>query len=610
MKKILIAALLLFGYSVHATIYYISPAGNDETGTGTITSPWKTLYKACNTVTGVGSIIHVNAGNYNEIRCSLAPGVSIEGEGTASYITSTSINTEWSEILLLYSAAEGTDGNQHISNVKFDGQMITYLGIKVIGRKNVSIHNCYITNYINRGVIFSGRTDNKNLPPAIYATGNSFYNNTVINCAEFDRIRNYGSGCLNIGGQQGIQIYNNTITQNSRAEGYNGWPIKGYLEGFIRGGRIYNNTLTKKPLANANGYYNWDFCIELFDEQGLEIDHNVIRDGGIDLNHQRKGNYAYSVYVHDNNLKLSTPSTFGESGVTLEFHTENAIVENNRMENYRNGIIFTPRPGDTVKSVTMKKNLMINVNGGYFIAMSNGDAGLVFDSIKVINNTMLGNPNNKPMYAVDFPYSGSGNFKNFYFQNNDCGYSYFFLRHGGSSALTNLTVTNNNFYGYSGITSYVGAAPSGYTYTGNKMVIPSYTGDYALQAGSLLINTGADGTNIGHTGGGGTVIEPPAPTPLTVTETSPSTVGVDPGDISITFNKNIASYTSVKLKKGTSTIACTVLVSNNQLLIVPKSSLALDAVYSIVVTGAKATDNSILSSYTLNILRVAKIYKQ
>ncbi|MGC4104449.1 T9SS type A sorting domain-containing protein [Ferruginibacter sp.] len=491
-----IFALLVFSFAfstaAFATTYYVSTTGNDATGTGTAANPWKTLYKACSAVTGVGNIIHVNAGTYNETQKSnLATGVSLEGDGVTSIITSTAINTEFSELLSLYSAAEGTDGNQQISNLKFDGQMITYQGIKVIGRKNVAIHDCYITNYINRGIIFSGRTDNTNNPPAVYATGNSFYNNTVINCSEYDHTRDYGAGCLNIGGQMGIQIYNNTITQNSRAEGYNGWPIKGYLNGFIRGGRIYNNTLTKKPLANGNGAYNWDFCIELFDEQGLEIDHNTIRDGGIDCNHQRKGNYAYSVWIHDNDLQLNTISSYGESAVTLEFHTENAIVENNKMTNYRNGIIFTPRPNDTVKNVSIQRNLMSNVNGGYYITMSNGDAGLVFDSIKIYNNTMIGNPSNKPMYAVDFPYTSSGGpFTHFDFINNNCGNATNFLRHGGSVPLNYFTVKNNNFYTYTSITSYVGAAPTNYTYTGNLMVTPTYGTNYTLVVGSPLIDAG------------------------------------------------------------------------------------------------------------------------
>ncbi|MGC4100503.1 PKD domain-containing protein [Ferruginibacter sp.] len=493
MKLILLAFSFLLAVTTNATTYYISPSGNDATGTGTITNPWKTLYKACNTVTGVGNIIHVTAGTYNETqRCNLAVGVSIEGEGTGSYITSTAINTEFAEVLSLYSAAEGTDGNQQISNLKFDGQMITYQGIKVIGRKNVAIHDCYITNYINRGIIFSGRTDNTNNPPTVYATGNSFYNNTVINCAEYDHSRDYGAGCLNIGGQMGIQIYNNTITQNSRPEGYNGWPIKGYLNGFIRGGRIYNNILTKKPLANGNGGYNWDFCIELFDESGLEIDHNTIRDGGIDCNHQRKGNYAYSVWIHDNDLQLNNLSGFGESAVTLEFHTEYAIVENNTMTNYRNGIIFTPRPNDTVKNVTIQKNLMSNINGGYFITMSNGDAGLVFDSIKILNNTMVGNLLNKPNFGVDFPYTSSGSFSHFDFKNNNEGNANNMLRHGGSVGLNGLAVTNNNFYGYTLITNFVGTQPSAYTYSSNLTVTPLYALLYTLLLGSPLIDAGVN----------------------------------------------------------------------------------------------------------------------
>src|SRR5436190_23959017 len=67
--------------------YYISPSGNDATGTGTATSPWKTLYKATSTVSTNNAVIHVNAGTYTEtMTCNLNPGVSIEGDGVSSVL--------------------------------------------------------------------------------------------------------------------------------------------------------------------------------------------------------------------------------------------------------------------------------------------------------------------------------------------------------------------------------------------------------------------------------------------------------------------------------------------------------------------------------------------
>ncbi|MCE5345231.1 MAG: hypothetical protein LLG13_02920, partial [Bacteroidales bacterium] len=63
MRKALLLLVLLVSLTSQAqTTYFISPDGNDATGTGTSANPWKTLYKACGSVTTSGSIIHVNAG--------------------------------------------------------------------------------------------------------------------------------------------------------------------------------------------------------------------------------------------------------------------------------------------------------------------------------------------------------------------------------------------------------------------------------------------------------------------------------------------------------------------------------------------------------------------
>src|SRR5436190_24281950 len=57
--------------------YYVSTTGSDA-GTGSSTSPWKTLAKATSAVTAAGSIIHVNAGTYTEtVKSNLAKAVSI-----------------------------------------------------------------------------------------------------------------------------------------------------------------------------------------------------------------------------------------------------------------------------------------------------------------------------------------------------------------------------------------------------------------------------------------------------------------------------------------------------------------------------------------------------
>ena len=147
MKLLYTLFFFIIFHSSFATTYYISPNGSDD-GNGTISSPWKTLYRATNAVTIPESIIHINAGIYLEIlQSKLAVGVSIEGEGNNSILKST-ITADWQEMLSLVSDSEGTNGNQHISNLQFDGQSLsTYLAIRISGRSNVEVHHVTIINF-------------------------------------------------------------------------------------------------------------------------------------------------------------------------------------------------------------------------------------------------------------------------------------------------------------------------------------------------------------------------------------------------------------------------------------------------------------------------------
>jgi len=145
------------------------------------------------------------------------------------------------------------------------------------------------------GVNFDGNTVfNPLTDPGHYATGNKFYNNTMLNTARCTN--GYGAGQLNIGGQQGMEIYNNTLIQDQRVNFKNGWPIKYWENGWLKGVKIYNNTLKK---AYYQGTYpgengDWDFAIELFNISGLEIANNQIQ-GCIDreqwLAHYAEGHF-------------------------------------------------------------------------------------------------------------------------------------------------------------------------------------------------------------------------------------------------------------------------------------------------------------------------------
>ncbi|HMK04987.1 MAG TPA: nicotinamide riboside transporter PnuC [Ferruginibacter sp.] len=406
--------ILVFQWGFAST-YYISTKGDDRTGNGSTSNPWRTLYKATASVKTPGDIIHVTAGLYVEtVRCMLAVGVSIEGEGTYSIIQSTL--TEQFVAIIIATSPEGTDGNQHISHLKLDGnKRTTSWAIEIRGRKNVSIHDCTIADFEESGVFWGGRNDNDPSAPSIYATGNSFYNNILTNCAKYD---GYGRGCLVIGGQQGMLVYNNTISQTGRAKGTNGWPIKYCNDGFLKGCKIYNNTITKEPYDGKT----WDFAIELFNESGLEIYNNTII-GSIDLNYQTKGEYAYSVYIHDNIIGPTSLKPRVETGITLEFDTENAIIANNQLRNLTIPIYFTPRDGSVISDVLIKNNICEHIgvadgsHKGFAINFTSaGGDNHIISNFFVDSNKFIASTQYPPYYGIGI--LGASAASNIKIQNN------------------------------------------------------------------------------------------------------------------------------------------------------------------------------------------------
>ena len=423
--KLKLLFLLTFLYlccSTKATTYYISPTGNDITGTGTITNPWKTLSKATATVTSLGDVIHVNSGTYPETNQSvLAVGVSIEGDGTSSLITSTVGGASVTSFVPTIMVTSNTvaDGNQHISNLKMDGQMAASWAIWIGGRNNVSVYNCTIVNFFNFGVSYTNSSDLWAVaPPATYRTGNTFHDNIVTNCAAYD---GWGRGCLNIGGQQGMLVYNNTITQNSRPTGQNGWPIKYANDGWTRGLKIYNNTLIKNlRILNSP---DWSFCMEIFNGQGTEIYGNTVQ-GSMDFNFQGdRGAYPYVVNIHDNISSIPAVGSGIQEAIIMEYSVDGMIVENNVFNNLSHPICFFPRAGAIIKDVYIRKNLASNLGSTSTspVFLFGFDApNVTTRNFNIINNTISNDtaPNHNSDFMLNFTGSGAYIFDSLIIKNN------------------------------------------------------------------------------------------------------------------------------------------------------------------------------------------------
>ncbi|HQW92825.1 MAG TPA: right-handed parallel beta-helix repeat-containing protein [Ferruginibacter sp.] len=520
------------------SIFYIDPLGNDTTGDGSFANPWKTLSHATQTVTTSGDTIHVNPGTYLEtVQCFLSEGVNLEGEGDTSVLQST-VNEFWKALLSLKSP-EGSNGNQFVSNLKFDGRnLTTQWAIWVAGRSNVIIRNCTFIDFSDRGVIFSARNDFVDAPPdSVYSTGNQFYNNIINNCAAYIDTTNgnYGRGCLNIGGQMGMLIYSNTITQDQRPEGYNGWPIKYVNHGYLKNCRIYNNILTKIPYAgDFPGQNGWDFCIELFNIEGLEISGNTIQ-GSIDLNFNRKGSSAYSAWIHHNIMSRDTLNIKYESGIIFEFSTETAIVEHNMLNNVSCGVQFNTRDSSIISNCVIQKNLFANIASGVgigasggIVIISEGTNNAIINNLRIYNNTIVAAAVREPWWGIDFGPLDHGYATNVTVANNIVmGFPGAWLAGGDTATnmsqvalLANNTINNGN----ANLPFWPAGLPDFYTEYQNIHFDPlfdSVANNYHLQLISPLIDVGVNvglpyngySPDIGYaeTGSGG-----PLPVKLTI----------------------------------------------------------------------------------------------
>lgn len=415
MRSFFTLLLCLSCYCGSAQTYYISATGSDAVGNGSVNNPWRTLAKAASAVSGAGSVIHVKAGTYVETeQVKLAPGVSIEGEDSTSVIKS-ALKEDWKEILSLRSE-EGTNGNQHIANLSFDGQdLTTFWAIYISGRSNVSIYHCRFVNFKDRGVIFTGRNDDRPEAPGTYATGNKFYDNILLNCAAYNTPNGvYGRGCLNIGGQEGMLIYNNTMVQNQRPNGYNGYLIKYHNDGYLKAVKIFNNKLVKIPFGgNYGGDTGWDFAIEFWNVQGgMEIYGNDIQ-GAIDIVTTNKGLYDYGIWIHDNRIGQPVLNSHYESGVIFEVSNESVIVEKNVFSRIAGGVIFYPQENTVLSDIIIRNNRFEelgkntgNGNNGNGIHLSSGTLlgninHYTLTNLTIFNNTFIAAENNAPFYGIE-----------------------------------------------------------------------------------------------------------------------------------------------------------------------------------------------------------------
>lgn len=476
---------------------YINPSGSNDTGDGTSGNPWQTVAYGISQCSS-GDTLFLQAGTYPvSSTVNVGVGISMMGEGDTSIISST-VSTAWQATLRLRSTVEGTNGNQTISYIKFDGNDTTaFSAIYMDARSNVSVHHCTFIDFFKYGVLFDG-TAATGGPPSVYATGNSFHHNTMDNCSDYQF--DVGYGCFMNGGQIGIEIYNNHITNNSRTTRRNGYNLK-YWNGYNKGEKIYNNTLIRSDDLPSGAYF--DFCIELWHTQGgCEIYNNTMT-GGIDFGGATTmiclipGDYEYGAWVHDNVIGYDTMHS-NTIGIYLERNTDGLICERNLIKGVYNAINVTPAAGETAQNHIFRYNIFDKI--GYYGIWSVNDAtGATIYNIKVDNNVIRANSYSS-LIGVSLIASGTTSY--YYLRNNIItgfgGFGPCFCNGSSGQTMDHLYIQNNIFYGNGNSNNpyLYNITPTNYTNEGTIKQDPLYTdptnGDFTLQAGSPGLNAGLD----------------------------------------------------------------------------------------------------------------------
>lgn len=461
MKKILFLFIaILISISASADKWYVATTGDDGTGDGSLGNPYKTLYKALSVAVATDTIM-VGAGTFTETQTPLIVPVqvNIQGVGVTSIIKS----ADTDPILYLTSGVEGTNGNQFITDLAFNGVTGTdtsIVAIYVTCRSNVHIYDCKFDNFKQGAVRFKGAYAN-NVPPDTYATGNKFYNNYLTDCSKFVRYpsRN-GYGALAIGGQDGFLAYNDTIINTGHETGKNGYLIKYLDNGHNKNAKIYNNYLETVPED-----YGLAIAIEMWNgEGGNEIYNNTILGGCINVagSYAKPGASYFSFDIHHNTLGLSaigSQSTYVVGGVAIEGAATDVYVHHNMIKNAGYGLSIAVALVRTAQRIYFDYNIVHNWGTTAYktlgaVGLVTRNTGSTMSDVYFRNNVFYNDGTNDPRYVVFFN-PREGNFNNVNFMNNICigGGTGFYWMTGvpesqtGPITIDQLNILNNIIYG-------------------------------------------------------------------------------------------------------------------------------------------------------------------
>jgi hypothetical protein len=481
--------------SALAATYYVDPNGNDTSGNGTQTSPWKTLSTACNHVTSSGNTIYINPGTYTDNNtCKLAIGVNIQGAGSDRVLIKSAYNGAIGTAYIYRQNANTnpvTQGNNEISGFTLDGSSKTLvMGIFIRGSDNLNIHNLKLQNIKVTALRVDGYydwTDGYNTPPPAYGKNVVIHD---IETADTTTVTDYGwgprLGAIALAALENAQVYNLTINENIVGRGVGIKNTKGWLKGF----KGYNWTINT-DVSNGDAFvfeiYNFLGDSEIYD---CTFNHALSLNGG--LKTPITGS-TWNLKIHDTKTDFSKFPT----------HALGHELSHNYLDFYNNYIygnkgrgagLWTTNysTGTSVNNWRFRNNVVYNCAAGGLSIEKGGS----MSNIQVFNN-VFDSISNSPYGGYGISTEGfSGTLSGLKIQNNlimNCLAAPVSV----GSKLTSTLIDHNFFYGNgngngvknagsgTAITNNITSGAPGIMASGSRP-----TQYYQLTGSSNLLNTG------------------------------------------------------------------------------------------------------------------------
>jgi hypothetical protein len=442
MKRVVLCLvyILFLSHYGFANVYYIATTGNDTSGDGSASNPWRTLkYAVTRVVANQGHTIQVGAGTFIESGLVEVPlGVSIAGAGiditiikadSSFYYHPASPGYATDKFLISLSGFNQLDGNQSLRNFTIDGDAKQlHGGIYVRYRNKVAIDQVKIQNTNFTGIWLWDVKDSQ------------VTNTQLVNCSWGSA--GFCAGTLNLGNVERVEIAKLNINESTgygiKAIGPNGYNN-------IYNLKIHDCTISVNPFGLWNNGSAPNIAIELWQVNlvGCEI-YNSYVDNTISLvnSNATPSTGIQTIRVHHNTIDMDTRAHGSGYGVELTIH--DAEVDHNYFIKGSQGIANWDNP---MQNWSIHHNTFFAIQGIYPGEVVRSQwSGL--HNVKLYNNT-IEFASDKTMNLVGAYGGASDNLdiRNNLVINSNTGYNYYpnqVIHTENGATISNLQVLSNS----------------------------------------------------------------------------------------------------------------------------------------------------------------------